>query len=136
MATVKSQERTRCPMTPKAIVRVSLTERATRVLVTEPSGSEVLKAHFPSTCGAHRLATRTLLEAVAHLCNARLHVVLSAESEAIGFAQGLVDGIGLGMDTVYYDVELLPRGEGRRRLRGLGDFRDLRGLRVIPGGKP
>jgi hypothetical protein len=123
-------------MSPKAIVRMSLTEHATRVLVTEPSGSEVLKAHFPSASGAHRLATRTLLEAVAHLCNARLHVVLSAESEVIGFAQGLVDGLGLSVDTVHYDVELLHRGEGRRRLRGLGHFRDLRALTVIPGGKP
>jgi hypothetical protein len=114
---------------------MSLTESATRVLVAEPRGSELLKAHFPSASEAHRMSTRTLLEAVSHLCNARLHVVLSAESEAIGFAQGLCDGLGLGLDTVYYDVELLRRGDGGRRVRGLGDFRDLRGLSVIRGGK-
>jgi hypothetical protein len=123
-------------MSPKAIVRMSLSERATRVLVTEPSGSEVLKAHFPAASWAHRWAARSFLEGVAHLCNARLHVVLSAESEAIGFAQGLVDGLGMGMDTVHYDVEQLHRGEGCRRVRGLGDFRDVRGLAVIRGGKP
>lgn len=122
-------------MSRTVIVRMSLTENATRVLVTEPSGSEVLKAHFASASDAHRTAVRTLLEAVAHLCNARLHVVLSADSEAIGFVQGLCDGLGLGLDTVYYDVELLRRGEGRRRVRGLGDFRDLRSLTVIRGGK-
>jgi hypothetical protein len=122
-------------MSRTAIVRMSLTENATRVLVAEPSGSELLKAHFPSASQAHRMSTRTLLEAVSHLCNARLHVVLSAESEAIGFAQGLCDGLGLGLDTVYYDVELLRRGDGGRRVRGLGDFRDLRGLSVIRGGK-
>lgn len=122
-------------MTRTAIVRMRLTEGATRVLVTEPSGSELLKAHFPSAAGAHRMATRTLLEAVSHLCNARLHVVLSADSEAIGFAQGLCDGLGLGLGTAYYEVELLQRGEGGRRVRGLGDFRDLRGLTVIRGGK-
>jgi len=122
-------------MSPKAIVRMVLTESATRVLVTEPSGVEILKAHFPTACQAHRLATRTLLEAVALCCNARLHVVLSAESEAISFAQGLLDGLGCGVDTVYYDVELQQPGEGRRRLRGLGSFRDVRRLTLIRGGK-
>jgi hypothetical protein len=123
-------------MSPKAIVRMSLTESATRVLVTEPSGTEVLKAHFASASAAHRWAIRTLLEAVALLCNARLHVVLSADSEAIGFAQGLLDGLGLAVDTVYYDVELLRRGDGRRRVRGLGDFRDVRALTLLRGGRP
>jgi hypothetical protein len=41
--------------------------------------------------------------------------VLSAESEAISCAQGLLDGLGYGVDTVYYDVELAARGEDRRR---------------------
>lgn len=123
-------------MSPKAIVRMTLTESATRVLVTEPSGAEVLKAHFGSARDAHRWAIRTLLEAVSLLCNARLHVVLSADSEATGLAQGLLDGLGLALDSVYYDVELLPRGEGRRRLRGLGDFRDVRALTLLRGSKP
>ncbi len=108
-------------MSPKAIVEMVLTESATRVRVRGPSGTEVLKAHFPSARDAHRLATRTLLEAVALCCNAHLRVVLSAESEAISCAQGLLDGLGYGVDTIYYEVELA--GEDRRRPRGRGRIR-------------
>jgi hypothetical protein len=111
-------------MSAQVIVRMALTESATRILVIEPSGIQVLKAHFPSASGAHRLATRTLLEAVAMLGNARLHVVLSAESEAISCAQGLLDGLGYGVDTIFYDVELARRRQGRRRL---GDLKLVRG---------
>jgi hypothetical protein len=110
-------------MSPKAIVEMVLTESATRVQVQGPSGAEVLKAHLPSARGAHRLALRTLLEAVAMCCSARLRVVLSAESEAISCAQGLLDGLGYGVDTIYYDVELA--GEGRQRL-GVGRSRRVR----------
>jgi hypothetical protein len=103
-------------MSPKAIVEMALTESVTSVRVIDSSGAEVLKAHFASARDAHRLATRTLLEAVALCCNARLRVVLSAESEAIGCAQGLLDGLGYAVDTIYYDVELA--GDVRRRRHG------------------
>jgi len=62
--------------------------------------------------------------------------VLSVDSEAISFELGLSDGLGTGIDTFYYEVEILPSREQRRRLlRGLGDFRDVRHLTVLEGGK-
>jgi hypothetical protein len=122
-------------MPPMTIVRMVLTERVTRVLVTGPDGREILKARLSSASYGHRDAARTLLESVALFCRARLRVVLSAESEAISFAQGLCDGLGCGIDTLYYEVEILPSRARRRRFRGLGDFRDVRRLTVIEGGK-
>jgi hypothetical protein len=57
--------------------------------------------------------------------------VLSADSEAISLGLGLTDGFGFGIDSLYYEVEVLPDAEQRRRakrLLGLGDFRDVRRL--------
>jgi hypothetical protein len=61
----------------------------------------------------------------------RIRVVLSADSEAISFGLGLTDGLGFGIDTFYYEVEVLPDAEQRRRAKrlcGLGDFREVRRL--------
>jgi hypothetical protein len=121
-------------MLPMIVVRMVPSERTTRILVSDASGDEILKARLPPSGQAHRLATRTLLEAIALFCNARLRVVLSADSEAISFAQGLCDGLGLGIDTVYYEVEILaPRPQRQRGLSGRSDLRDVRRLRLIKG---
>jgi hypothetical protein len=123
-------------MAPMTTVRILPTRRATRILVTDPNGDEVLKAQLPPAGRMHRLAARTLLEAIALFYNARIRVVLSVDSEAISFELGLSDGLGTGIDTFYYEVEILPSREQRRRLlRGLGDFRDVRHLTVLEGGK-
>ena len=124
-------------MLPMIVVRMVSTESATSVLVSDARGDEILKARLPPAGQAHRLATRTLLEAIALYCNARLRVVLSADCEAISFAQGLCDGLGLGIDTVYYEVEILaPRPRRRRGPGGRSDFRDVRRLTLIRGGEP
>jgi hypothetical protein len=118
-------------MLPMIVVRMVPTESSTRVLVSDASGDEILKARLPPAGQAHRLATRTLLEAIALFCNARLRVVLSADCEAISFAQGLCDGLGLGIDTVYYEVEILAPRPQRRS--GRSNFRNVRRLRLIKG---
>jgi hypothetical protein len=87
-----------------------LTGSETRVLVTNPYGQEILKARLAAASQAHHLAARTLLEAVALFCNARVRVVLSAESEESSCAQGLSDGFGFGIDSLYYEVEIAPAG--------------------------
>jgi hypothetical protein len=120
-------------MSTRATVRMMLTGDATRVLVTDRYGREILKAQLPAASQAHPQATRTLLEALALFCAARLRVVLSAESEETSCAQGLSDGFGFGIDTLHYEVDIAPSRAERRR--GQGSFRDVRRLRVIEGDK-
>jgi hypothetical protein len=88
-------------------VQMILTDSATRILVSDPSGRAMLKAELSAARHAHKLAARTLFEGVALYCNARLHVVLSAESEELSFVQGLSDGLGYGDDTLHDEVEIL-----------------------------
>lgn len=117
---------------PKTAVRIVPTATTTRVLVTTGK-DEVLKARLPPPPQIHRLAARTLLEAIALFYQERLRVVLSADSEAISFGLGLTDGLGFGIDTFHYEVEVLPDATERRRamrLLGLGDFRDVRRLEL------
>jgi hypothetical protein len=108
-----------------------LTGNETRILVIDPYRRELLKARLAAASQAHRLAARTLLEGVALFCNARLRVVLSAESEEISCAQGLSDGLGFGIDTLHYEVEIAPSRAERRR--GVGSFRDVRRLVATEG---
>ena len=120
-------------MATRVTVRMILTGSATRILVTDPYGREILKARLAAANLAHRLAARTLLEALALFCNARLRVVLCAESEEISCAQGLSDGFGFGIETLYYEVEIAPSRAERRR--GVGSFRDVRRLLAMDGDK-
>jgi hypothetical protein len=121
-------------MPTRATVRMMLTLSATRVLMTDRYGRDILKAQLPAASQAHRLATRTLLEGLALFCDARLLVVLSAESEESSCAQGLSDGFGFGADTLYYEIDIVPSRAERRR--GQGSFGDVRRLRGIEGNKP
>ena len=118
-------------MSTRASVRMVLTSSASRVLVTDRYGRDMLKAQLPPVSQAHRLATRTLLEALALFCDARLRVVLSAESEDLSCAQGLSDGFGFGIDTLHYEVEIAASPAKPRR--GVGRFHDVRRLRAVDG---
>lgn len=112
----------------RATVRLLLTTSATRVLMIDRYGREVLRAQSPAASQAHHLATRTLLEGLSLFCDARLRVVLSAESEETSCAQGLSDGFGFGIDTQHYEVDIAVSASERRR--GVGSFRDVRRLRA------
>jgi len=118
-------------------VRIVPTDKAMRILVTDFTGKEVLKACLPPAPQMHRTAARALLESIALFYNERIRVVLSADDEATSSALGLSDGLGIGIDTFYYQVEFGTSAERRSRtLRGVGDFRDVRRLTVLQGGKP
>jgi hypothetical protein len=103
------------------------TRSETRVLVTL-GADEVLKARLGPAAKIHRLAAPMLLEAVALWYQQRAFTVISADADAISSDLGLSDGLGYGVDTVHYEVEWVdPRARHRgRRVRGLGDFRDVR----------
>ena len=107
----------------------------TRVLVTEGS-DELLRAVLPSPSQLrHERATTTFLEGLALWLDAKLHVVLSVDAKEAGFCLGLTDEMGVGVRSLFFDVEVRdPRVRRRpgRRIRGVGDFADVRQLRLVP----
>ena len=90
--------------------------------------------------GRHEQAAQALLQGLSLWLDAKVHVVLSVDEREAGFCLGLTDEMGLGMHSVYFDVEVHdPRARRRRgqRIRGIGDFADLRQLYMrwrIPDG--
>ena len=107
----------------------------TRVLVTEGS-DELLRAVLPSPSRLrHERATTTFLESLALWLDAKLYVVLSVDAKEAGFCLGLTDEMGVGVRSLFFDVEVRDRRVRRRpgrRIRGVGDFADLRQLRLVP----
>jgi hypothetical protein len=107
----------------------------TRVLVTE-GPDELLRAVLPSPSQLrHERATITFLEGLALWLDAKLHVVLSVDAKEAGFCLGLTDEMGVGVRSLFFDVEVRDRRARRRpgrRIRGVGDFVDLRQLRLVP----
>ena len=112
----------------------------TRVLLSH-GPDELLRTLLPSPSQVrHERAAITFLEGLSLWLDAKLHVVLSVDAREAGFCLGLTDEMGVGIRSVYFDVEVLDRGVRRRRgqrIRGIGDFADLRQLyllSLIPGG--
>ena len=105
------------------------------MLVTEGS-DELLRAVLPSPSQLrHERATTTFLEGLALWLDAKLHVVLSVDAKEAGFCLGLTDEMGVGVRSLFFDVEVRDRHVRRRpgrRIRGMGDFADLRQLRLVP----
>ena len=93
---------------------------------------ELLRAILPPPSAVrHQQAALALLEGLSLWLDAKLHVVLSVDAREAGFCLGLTDEMGLGMRSVYFDVEVHDRQARRRRgqrIRGIGDFADLRQL--------
>lgn len=109
----------------------------TRVLLTEGS-DELLRAVLPPPSQLqHERAVVTFLESLALWVNDKLHVVLSVDVKEAGCCLGLTDELGVGMRSLFFDVEVRDRGARRRRghrIRGVGDFTDARQLRLVPDG--
>jgi hypothetical protein len=109
----------------------------TRVLLTD-GPDELLRAILPSPSQLQSArAAIALLESLALWLNAKLHVVLSVDAKDAGFCLGLTDELGVGVHSLFFDVEVRDRHARRRRgqrIRGIGDFTDLRQLRLVPDG--
>ena len=107
----------------------------TRVLVSH-GGDELLRAILPPPSFVrHERATIAFLEGLAQWLDAKLHVVLSVDARAAGCCLALTDELGVGLRSVYFDVEVhdprpRPRPRAGRRIRGIGDFADLRQLHL------
>jgi hypothetical protein len=109
----------------------------TRVLLAEGS-DELLRAVLPSPSQLqYERAVISFLESLALWVNAKLHVVLSVDAREAGCCLGLTDELGVGVRSLFFDVEVRDRRARRRRgqrIRGIGDFADLRQLRLVPDG--
>ena len=108
-----------------------------RVLFTE-GHEELLRAILPPPSQLHHeRAVITFLEGLALWVNAKLHVVLSVDARAAGCCLGLTDELGVGVRSLFFDVEVRDRRARKRRgqrIRGIGDFADVRQLRLVPDG--
>jgi hypothetical protein len=110
----------------EVVVTMVPTRSETRLLVTV-GRDEVLKARLGPPEQMHRRAAPMLLEAIALWYQQRVHAVISVGADAASSDLGLADGLGYGTDTVHYEIAWVdPRAPRGRRVRGLGDFRDVR----------
>jgi hypothetical protein len=121
-------------MQPITVV-IAPTAESTRLLAMA-GAHEMLRAKLGPTSHVHRWAASTLLEGLSLWHQEPLRVVLYAESEAISSPLMLTDGLGFGYQTFHFDIEVVDRRPitAAQRLRGVGDFRDLRDIasRVTP----
>jgi hypothetical protein len=112
-------------------------EARTRVLFTE-GPDELLRAILPPPSQLqYERAVITFLESLALWLNAKLHVVLSVDAREAGCCLGLTDELGVGVRSLFFDVEVRdrrPRKRRGQRIRGIGDFADVRQLRLVPDG--
>src|SRR5689334_9579754 len=118
----------------RTIVRVSLEAHQTRVLVTREA-TDLCKAVLPPLTSSHGRALPTFLEGLSLALNERLCVVLCVDEESTSSGtSGLLDGLGYGQPSVFFEVgvaalEPPERRRRRRRLQSPGSsFRDLRAL--------
>ena len=101
------------------------TSESTRILLTHHD-REILRAQLPPPSQVHFHAGPSLCESLALWLQTPLSVVLVADAQGASSALNLSDGLGFGLSTLHYDVEVLE--PGRRRARPLGSFADLRQL--------
>jgi hypothetical protein len=116
------------------IVRLSAEPTRTRLLMTQ-GPRDIGKVILPRAPSAHPRAASTLLEGLSLFLGERLSVVLCVDERSTSSCElGLLDGLGFGERSVFYEVGIAARESraDRRAARALrlagSDFRDLRQL--------
>lgn len=110
-------------------VTMKVTDEDTTILLKE-GPHERLVARLGCPMEIHRLALTTILEGLAMWFQRRLRVVLVADSERTESWTGLVDGVGFGLRTLHFVVDV-PRSRAHlreQRIRCDIDARDVRRL--------
>jgi hypothetical protein len=120
-------------------VVVSPSSQRTRILLRQ-GPDELLRAVLPPPSRVrHERAAQTVLEGLSLWLDAALPVALCVGVKDAGFCLGLTDEMGMGARSVFYRVEVASPGDARRRrgrrIQGLGDFSDLRQLRLVGDGE-
>lgn len=118
-------------------VILSLTAARTRILMTS-GPDELMRAVLPPLRQVrHDRAALSLLEGLALWLDRAPRVVVSVDDLDATFSCGLTDEVGNPQNSLYYTVEVVERPARRRgkRIAGVGDFRDLRQLSLIDGGR-
>jgi len=114
------------------ILTIVVSETQTRLLLTH-GPDELMRAVMPPVPPVQGVSSGPLLlQGIASWLNTRLHVVLCADALQTWSCLGLTDGLGCALDSLFYTVQVVDRGAPRRRgrrLRGIGDFRQLHLLR-------
>jgi hypothetical protein len=113
------------------IVRLSAEPTRTRLLMTQ-GPRDIGKVILPRAPSAHPRAAATLLEGLSLFLGERLSVVLCVDERSTSCELALLDGLGYGERSIFYEVGVAARISDRRaahalRLEG-SDFRDLRRL--------
>ena len=110
-------------------VTIVPSDMRTRVLLTQ-GPDELMRAILPPPSDVrYERAVATLLEGLSMWLDHKLHVVLSVDARDASFCLGLTDELGVGHHRVFYEVTVAERRARRRRgtrIRGVGDFADLR----------
>ena len=118
------------------VVTVAPSQSRTRILLLDGQ-DEIMRAVLPPGASLrNRRAATTFLEGLSLWLDSKLHVALSADASDASFYLDLVDELGCAARSVFYQVEVVEPAARRpgRRLRGVGNFADLRQLSLIVTG--
>jgi len=98
-----------------------------KLLVTSPEGDDLIKARLPLR-PPHPRALLTMLEGIALFSGEPLCAVISAGASRAGWAgsEDWCDDLWPAESPLVHFDFALPAPRARRRLRGVGDFRDVR----------
>lgn len=115
---------------------LSLSQVRSRLLLQE-GHDEILKAYLPSCHSMrHPKALLNWLEGLALWLNQPLLVVVSAiDLDALSFL-GLTDDFGIPCKNLFFTMRVVEKAERRpnKRVKGIGNFTDLRQLRLSAEG--
>lgn len=105
---------------------ITATAKQTRILIADEGGDRLIARLEPLSSAAHGRALPTLLEALALWHGEALSVVIYVDESFDWARSGLADALGFGLQTLFYQVEIVPLEASRRlrpkRLSGLGSF--------------
>jgi hypothetical protein len=115
---------------------LSLSQTRSRLLLQE-GPDEILKAYLPGCHSMqHPKALLNWLEGLALWLNQPLLVVVSAiDLDALSFL-GLTDDFGIPCKNLFFTVRVVEKAERHlgKRVKGIGNFTDLRQLRLSAEG--